>query len=231
MFTTKISNTVHQNISKTYQFHVHFKISRLFFEYPSFLPLHSHPISPPLFYITSFILTSLQPGYSPLLPSLSHPISLLSHLSISLWPIARSLSHPFHRCSLPLCYPFSSVNPFPSVSRHYRSGERKRREAPPSHQGGRILHVLLPQAEVEHVEEVVEGEGVHSNDSVSLSNTYVHVLSAVVFRNVEDFMVRRGLTAKFFEDRLFYTNPDLFFPFILQFCKLFEFVFELKVVR
>lgn len=122
---TKMSDTVHQNISKTYQFHVHFKISRLFFEYPSFLPLHSHPISPPLFYITSFILTSLQPGYSPLLPSLSHPISLLSHLSISLWPIARSLSHPFHRCSLPLCYPFSSVNPFPSVSRHYRSGGRE----------------------------------------------------------------------------------------------------------
>lgn len=26
--------TVHQNISKTYQFHFHFKISRLFFEYP-----------------------------------------------------------------------------------------------------------------------------------------------------------------------------------------------------
>lgn len=122
---TKMSDTVHQNISKTYQFHVHFKISRLFFEYPSFLPLHSHPISPPLFDITSFILTSLQPGYSPLLPSLSHPISLLSHLSISLWPIARSLSHPFHRCSLPLCYPFSSVNPFPSVSRHYRSGGRE----------------------------------------------------------------------------------------------------------
>lgn len=26
-------------------------------------------------------------------------------------------------------------------------------------------------------------------------------------------MVRRGLTAKFFEDRLFYASPDLFFPF------------------
>lgn len=127
-------------------------------------------------------------------------------------PIARSLSLPFHRCSLPLCYPFSSVNPFPS--RHYRGGRA------PSHQEGRILHTPPPPPPSSGSGTRWRGGGgggVHSNDSVSLSNTYVHVLSAVVFRNVEDFMVRRGLTAKFFGDRLFYTTPDLFFP--LQSCR------------
>lgn len=132
-------------------------------------------------------------------------------------PIARSLSHPFHRCSLPLCYPFSCVNPFPSVSRHYRSDG----EGGASFSPGREDFARPPPSSGSGTR-WSGGGGVHSNDSVSLSNTYVHVLSAVVFRNVEDFMVRRGLTAKFFQDRLFYTSPDLFFPFILRVCKPFE---------
>lgn len=104
------------------------------------------------FYITSFILTSLQPGYSPLLPSLSHPISLLSHLSISLYRAPSPSLFTDARSLFVIHFPPSTLFHPDTIEAGGLLLTRK---------GGfctLLLH-LLPQAEVEHVEEVVvEGE-------------------------------------------------------------------------
>lgn len=175
---------------------------------------------PPLF--TSRLLSSRRYNLAipHLFPSLSHPISLLFSIYPSAYISALPLP-PSLRMLAPSLLSIFLRQPFsigvPTLSKPCWLALLLTRE------GGFCTHPppSLPPSLPAGSGTRWRGRGGGYTRTI-LFRYRIPTFYRLSFRYAENFMVRRGLTAKFFEDRLFYTSPDLFFPFTYQVCLSFE---------